>query len=167
MNGIEHKQALRRFHALCGELGITGDDKRAIVEGAGAESSADIPAWRLRAICDGLRRQANPRMGEMDKLRKRVMASVGGWLKAAGYASNADVIKAVACRASGYASFNKISAARLHNLYHNFRNKQLDKIAAESLMRDLVAHRIDLGGGRGYGKTMRRAGELTNLATVN
>lgn len=144
MNTIEQKQALRRFHALCGELKISGDDKRAIVEGAGVESSADIPARELHAICDNLRQQASPRVASMDTLRKRVMASIGGWLKTAGYTSNAEVIKSIACRASGYDSFNKIPAGRLHNLYHNFRNKQIDKIAAENLMRDIVASRLDM-----------------------
>lgn len=144
MRTIEQKQALRRFHALCGELKISGDDKRAIVEGAGAESSADIPTWRLHAICENLRRQASPRAAGMDALRKRVMASIGGWLKAAGYKSNAEVIKSIACRASGYDSFNKIPTGRLHNLYHNFRNKQIDKIAAESLMQEIVGNRIEI-----------------------
>lgn len=72
------------------------------------------------------------------------MASIGGWLKAAGYKSNAEIIKAVAYRASGYEDFNKIPAGRLHNLYHNFRNKQIDKIAAESLMADIITNKVKI-----------------------
>ncbi len=143
---IEQRKALKRFHALCGELGISGENKRLIVESAGAESSADLPAPVLHAICENLKGQATPKAAGMDALRKRVMASIGGWLKAAGYASNAEVIKAIACRASGYERFNAIPAGRLHNLYHNFLNKQIDKIAAENLMRELVGHKFDTAG---------------------
>ncbi len=144
MQNIEQRKALKHFHALCGELRLSTEDKRALIEGAGADSSADLPAWKLQAICENLKRQASPQSVGMDTLRKRVMASIGGWLVAAGHKSNAEIIKAIACRASGYESFNKIPAGRLHNLYHNFRNKQIDKIAAENLMRDIVGHRIDV-----------------------
>jgi len=146
MNTNERKQALRHFHLLCRDLNLSSEDKRAIIYGAGYESSADVPLETLRTICEELGRQANPKAAEMDTLRKRVMAAIGGWLKAAGYRSNAEIIKAIACRASGYGAFNKIPAGRLHNLYHNFRNKQIDKIAADSLMRDIVAHRVDVAG---------------------
>ncbi len=144
MNTVEQRKALKRFHALCGELKLSTEDKRALVEGAGADSSADLPAWKLHSICENLRLQANPKAADMDALRKRVMASIGGWLKAAGYNSDAERIKTIACRATGYERFNAIPVGRLHNLYHNFRNKQIDKIAAESLMRELVGHKIEL-----------------------
>lgn len=61
-NNVEHKRALRRFHALCSQLGISGDDKRAIIEGQGVESSADLPTYKLEAICNNLVRQADPRI---------------------------------------------------------------------------------------------------------
>ena len=144
MHNIEQRKALKHFHALCGELRLSTEDKRAIVEGAGADSSADLPAWKLQAICENLKRRANPKAAGMDALRKRVMGAVGSWLTAAGYTNNAEMIKTIACRASGYDRFNAIPVGRLHNLYHNFRNKQIDKIAAENLMRDIVAHRIDV-----------------------
>lgn len=141
----EHKKALRRFHSLCRELGISNENKQAIIQGEGVESSGDISAYRLYAICEDLKCQGDPKTAQMDALRKRVMASIGGWLKAAGYKSSSEIIQAVACRASGYDSFNKIPAGRLHNLYHNFRNKQIDKIAAENLMKDILfRHPVDL-----------------------
>jgi len=142
----KHKSALRRFHGLCRELGISDENKRAVIQGEGVESSADISTYRLHAICDELKAQSDPKTAQMDALRKRVMASVGGWLKAAGYTSNSEVIKAVACRASGYDNFNKIPAARLHNLYHNFRNKQIDKQTADSLMSDLLTNKTSIAG---------------------
>ena len=75
----------------------------------------------------------------MDKLRKRAMAAVGGYLRKIGRESNAEIIKGIACRATGYQSFNKIPAERLRNVYHAFRNKQKDidsveRIAMECLV---------------------------------
>lgn len=140
-----HNGILRKFHTLCTLNGLSEDEKRAIVNHYGVTSSADIDTHDLINICAALSKQADGGRGnKMDKLRKQAMASIGGWLKAAGYKSNAEVIKSIACRASGYDSFNKIPVGRLHNLYHNFRNKQIDKIAAESLMREIVGSRVEI-----------------------
>ena len=144
MGTIEQKQALRRFHALCGALGMSAEDKRALICGAGAESSTDLPVWKLQAICERLQGQVNPQAAKMDAMRKRVMASIGGWLKVAGIVSNAAIIKAIACRSTGYDDFNKIPAGRLNNIYNNFRNKQIDRLAAETLQREIVGSRVDV-----------------------
>jgi hypothetical protein len=129
-----HNGILRKFHALCGRLGLTGDEKHVIVSSYGAESSADLDTHDLINICAALeKRLGDGKDDEMDRLRKRAMASIGGYLRVVNYESNAAIIKAIACRVTGHDSFNKIPAERLRNLYNTFLNKQKDINAAEQV----------------------------------
>lgn len=120
-----HNGVLRKFHTLCSRLGLTEAEKRAIVESFGVESSADIDTHALIDVCASLSKQLEGDKGDqMDKLRKRAMAAIGGYLRKIDKESNAEIIKGIACRSTGYQSFNKIPAERLRNLYNTFRNKQ-------------------------------------------
>ena len=128
-----HRGLLKKFHTLCSVLGMTADEKKTIVESYGVDSSRDIDTHDLVDICASLSKQANEKTGnDLDKLRKRVMASIGKWLVSEGRHSNATVIKAIACRATGYEDFNKIPRERLRNLIGAFNNKTKDA--------DSVAH---------------------------
>ena len=140
-----HRDILKKFHTLCSVLGLTDAEKRAIVESYGVESSRDMDTHDLINVCGKLSAQANEKTGagEMDKLRKRVMAAIGGYLKATGKESNATVIKGIACRATGHADFNKIPRERLRNLVAAFNNKVKDaqavnRIVDEMLLQTLV-----------------------------
>lgn len=145
-----HKGILRKFHTLCSLLGLTETEKRAIVESFGVESSADIDTHDLIDVCASLSRQLEGGRGdELDKLRKRAMAAIGGYLRATGRESNATVIKAVACRATRHTDFNRIPRERLRNLVGLFNNKVKDAqavndIADALLMQTLLGH----GNGR-------------------
>lgn len=146
-----HRDILKKFHTLCSVLGLTEAEKRAIVESYGVESSRDMDTHDLINVCGKLSEQANAKTGtgDMDKLRKRVMAAVGGYLKTTGKESNATVIKGIACRATGYTDFNKIPRERLRNLVAAFNNKVKDaqavnEIADALLMQTLLGH----GNGR-------------------
>lgn len=146
-----HRDILKKFHTLCSVLGLTDAEKRAIVESYGVESSRDMDTHDLINVCGKLSAQANEKTGtgEMDKLRKRVMAAIGGYLKSAGKESNATVIKGIACRATGHTDFNKIPRERLRNLVAAFNNKVKDAqavndIADALLMQTLLGH----GNGR-------------------
>lgn len=135
MDGI-HCGVLRKFHTLCSKLGLTDYEKRAIVESFGVESSADIDTHALIDVCASLSRQlAGDKGNQMDRLRKRAMAAIGGYLRKINRESNAELIKGIACRATGYETFNKIPAERLRNLYNTFTNRQkeVDRIAIELL----------------------------------
>ena len=92
-----HRDILKKFHTLCSVLGLTDAEKRAIVESCGVESSRDMDTHDLINVCGKLSAQVNEKTGagEMDKLRKRVMAAIGGYLKATGKESNATVLPAV------------------------------------------------------------------------
>lgn len=145
-----HKGILRKFHTLCSLLGLTEAEKRAIVESFGVGSSADIDTHDLIDVCASLSRQLEGGRGdEMDKLRKRAMAAIGGYLRATGRESNATVIKGIACRATGHTDFNRIPRERLRNLVGLFNNKVKDAqavndIADALLMQTLLGH----GNGR-------------------
>lgn len=138
-----HKKILRKFHTLCTAAGLTADEKMTIVSSYGAESSSDIDTHTLIDICASLSKQVEgSKYGEMDRLRKRAMAAIGGYLKAIHSESNAGIIKGIACRATGYSDFNKIPAERLRNLYHAFHNKQKDISSVDALAAVMAAQGV-------------------------
>ena len=144
-----HNGVLRKFHTLCSRLGLTEEEKRAIISSYGVESSADIDTHDLIDICASLSKQLEGNKGdEMDKLRKRAMAAIGGYLRKINQASNAEIIKGIACRSTGYTSFNMIPAERLRNVYNTFRNKQKDIDTTESIAMELLAQRYTTTTGK-------------------
>lgn len=134
-----HRRILRRFHTLCGKIGMTPEEKSALISSYGVESSADIDTHDLIDLCGTLARSVDRDYARLDRLRKQAMASIGGWLRGCGMESNAGVIKGIACRATGYDSFNRIPAERLRNLYYTFLNKQKDAREAEAVADALLA----------------------------
>ncbi len=130
-----HRGLLKKYHTLCTVLGLSAEEKAAIAESYGVESSRDIDTHDLVNICAKLSAQANQKTGtgDMDKLRKRAMAAIGQYLAKSGRKSNATVIKAIACRATGHTEFNKIPRERLRNLIGLFNNKVKDGEAVDKL----------------------------------
>lgn len=143
-----HRNILKKFHTLCHVLGLTDDEKRTIVESYGVESSRDMDTHDLIDVCASLAEQANRKTGtvDLDKLRKRVMAAIGGYMRTIGKESNASVIKGIACRATGYADFNKIPRERLRNLVGAFNNKVKDAQSVEDIANALMLQTL-LGNG--------------------
>ena len=141
----QQKWLLRQFHTLCTRLGMTEEEKRALIGGYGVESSKDIDNHDLMNLCHTLEMQLNKDAKEADNLRKRVIASIGGWLRLTGKQHNIDTIKGIACRATGYSDFNKIPNERLRNLYNCFLNKQKDMDAAERIAMELLAQSYTTG----------------------
>ena len=137
-----HGRILRRFHTLCGKLGMTQDEKSALIASYGVQSSADIDTHDLIDLCGTLSRNLDGEYARLDRLRKQAMASIGGWLRGCGMESSAGIIKGIACRATGYASFNRIPAERLRNLYYTFLNKQKEAREAEAVADALLASRF-------------------------
>lgn len=130
-----HRGLLKKFHTLCSVLGLSAEEKAAIAESYGVESSRDIDTHDLINICAKLSAQANQKQGtgDMDKLRKRAMGAIGQYLTKSGRKSNATVIKAIACRATGHTEFNKIPRERLRNIIALFNNKVKDSEAVDKL----------------------------------
>lgn len=129
-----HRGLLKKFHTLCSLLGMSADEKQTLISGYGVDSSRDIDTHDLVDLCGKLSSDLDKKSGDdSDYLRKRVMASIGGWLRMNGKFENAAIIKGIACRATGYSEFNKIPRERLRNLISLFRNKQEDKRRVEQV----------------------------------
>lgn len=123
----QQKWLLRKFHTLCTRLGLDADMKLALIGGYGVESSKDLSNAELTEVCEKLNGLLRPEEAKREKMRKRVIASVGGWLRQIGKGEmGIDYIKGVACRAAGTEHFNSISYERLTTLYNMFIKKQRD-----------------------------------------
>lgn len=137
-------QLIRKYHTLCGKLGMSdGQRTEMLIRNYNVESSKELGVSQLIDLCDKLNREASPaEFAELDKWRKRVLASVGGYLKVANVKGvSLDYIKAVVCRAADAESFNKISAERLKSIYYGFKQKQKDfesaGVTAEEMVREI------------------------------
>lgn len=129
----QHTGLLKKFHTLLGKAGIDCEGKGLILSQYGVESARDLSISDLVEICNILEIRMNPALAEADRWRKRVLAAIGGWLRMIHRDENAAKIKAIACRATGYAAFNDIPVERLRNIYYAFQKKQRDFRAVESL----------------------------------
>jgi hypothetical protein len=121
-----HKNLLKKYHALCAAVGMTTGEKDALLSAYNVESSRDLDTHDLVDICADLSKRADSRNAELDKLRKRLMAAIGQYLKVAGRPSNISIIKGIATRAAEAKDFNKIPKERLRNLTYLFNNKVKD-----------------------------------------
>lgn len=130
----QQKWLLRQFHTLCSRLRLSIEEKTAIIEGCGVESSAEIPHDMLLMICRELEMRLDAGALRMDRLRKQAIAAIGGWLRQQGKPENIATIKAIACRATKYDNFNRIPAERLRNVYSTFLNKQKDARMIDELV---------------------------------
>ena len=129
----EHKRLIKKFHTLLGKTGNGEAAKEAILSSYGVGSSLDLSAAQLIEICDRLDKMLNPKLAELDIHRKRLMASIGAWLRAMSIAGNGAKIKAIACRASQRDNFNDIPLEQLRSLYAAFNKKQKDLQMVENL----------------------------------
>ena len=129
---------LKKFHTLSTKAGLTNDEKHLMVASFGHESSREMNVQELLRACDLLDAKLNPQLAEIDLWRKRVMAAIGGWLRVMSVESNAAKIKAIACRAASYDSFNDIPRERLNNLYYAFLKKQKDFKRVNSIVKEQI-----------------------------
>lgn len=121
------KWLLKKFHTLCTKLNLDADMKLALLSGYGVESSKDLTNAELTELCDHLNDILNPEDAKRDKMRKRVIASIGGWLRMIGKGDEGiGYIKGVACQAAKVDNFNKITLERLTTIYNMFLRKQKD-----------------------------------------
>lgn len=133
----ERRRARMRklYHSLCSTLGIGEEERLALLGSYGVTSSRDMSDEDLSDLCNRLGAMLPGRKqdAEMDRLRKRLIASIGAWLRYEGRVSNIDLIKAIACRATGHETFNKIPKERLRNLTWAFNQKRKDAEAANKM----------------------------------
>lgn len=133
--------AIKRYHTLCTNLGLSPEDKEALLAPYGCTSSKDMETHDLIDVCAALAKELDKRTegADIQKLRKRVMAAIGAYLRSEGKAESPSLIKGIACRATGYRSFNKIPKERLRNLIGLFNDKVKDKRAIEAITAEELA----------------------------
>lgn len=120
------KWLLRQFHTLCSRSGMSPDEKMSLLSSYGHLSSKDMSDDQLKDACHHLEMKINPKVADQDKWRKRVMASVGAYIRFCGKEESVSLIHSIACRATGYTSFNDIPVERLRNIYSAFNRKVTD-----------------------------------------
>ena len=80
----------------------------------------------------------NPQLAEIDRLRKRVMASIGAYLREMGYAENPESIKSLACRASKCRNFNDIPMEKLRAVYNAFNHYKKAMVQVRELTENIL-----------------------------
>lgn len=120
------RNLIRKFYALLNKCSNSNEIKQAIFDTYNIKSTKELTCAELVEICDFLDKQIHNEFAELDMWRKRVIASIAGYLQLAGRECNINIIKSIAMRATGYDDFNKIPKNRLINLYNAFLNKQKD-----------------------------------------
>lgn len=117
---LEKNGLIRKFHTLLSRCGMDEIEKREILRQCGVSSTKDLTVKQLVDVCDALHSMINPKVSEVDKLRKRVIASIGAYLREMHLCEDIDRIKSIACRASGANHFNDISSTKLRSIYNAF-----------------------------------------------
>lgn len=134
MTSQQQRWLLKKFHTLCTVCGLDADTKLAMIAQYGVESSKDLDNGELTELCERLNAIAHPEDEKRDKMRKRVIAAIGGWLRLIGKGNEGvEYIKGVACRAAGAESFNKISLERLTTIYNMMLKRQKDARRVEEV----------------------------------
>jgi hypothetical protein len=116
--------------------------KESILGSYGVESSKDLTLEQLKEAVAGLIKATKPpkspsggvnaaaqkiySSSDSDLWRKRVIAAIFGYYKAENRTATIEMVKATACKASSYDTFNKIPLERLKNLYFAFLKKKKD-----------------------------------------
>ena len=134
-----HKDLLKKYHTLAGQLGMTDEEKRALLAQYKVKSSVDLSQHELVDVCACLARELDKRDGRdsMDALRKRLIAVGGKYLVACGKSDvTISYIKATACRAAGIREFNRIPRERLRSLYGAFALKLKDIKRVEAMYKE-------------------------------
>ena len=77
MDSIQ-RQLIKRYHALCGALGMTPSEREAVLAAYGVESSRDLDQHQLIDLCARLSAQAEQAQGKhpMCRLRRQAMAAI-------------------------------------------------------------------------------------------
>lgn len=134
----EQKRLLKKFHTLLAKAGVDAAGKEAILSGYGVDSSKELTAYELLEVCNKLDKMSNPKAAELDKWRKRVIASIFSYFNALGVQSDMNRVKGTAARAARVETFNDIPLETLRALYAAFTKKAKAVQNAEVVMDEMV-----------------------------
>lgn len=131
---MEKKRLLKRFHTLCSVVGVSEENKEALIGGYGVESSRDMTEVQLEMACRFLEGMQGETMKMLDRQRKSLISAVcsfcqevdaEGW-KAKSNRDRIEYAKRVACRAAGVEEFNKIGMTKARSLTYAFNKRRKD-----------------------------------------
>jgi hypothetical protein len=74
-----------------------------------------------------------------DRWRKRVMAAIGAWLRAAAAEETPAKIKAIACRAAQCKDFNAIPISKLRGIYSEFTKQKKAAERGRAIVAEILA----------------------------
>lgn len=121
----DQKTYIKRFKTLLGAGKIDRNAELGMLSAYGVESCKDLTIYELIELCQKVELQVNPELAKMDKLRKNVLASIGGWLELTGKPGMSwDYKKSIACRSAKVDNFNRIGESTLHDIIGEFNRKQ-------------------------------------------
>lgn len=133
MISTRKRQLIKQFHTVCSKSGIKPEERSEIVSSFGCKSSRKLSEDELEDIIRLV-------VGDGDKWRKRVMASIGSWLRCINIDHSPVMIKAIACRASGYPHFNDIPISRLRDVYYEFIRKSKCVAGVQEFKQDITKY---------------------------
>jgi hypothetical protein len=133
---------IRKYHTLCGKLGLTDDARREMLrQNYGVESSKELYTEELTALCALLHGDLLGPEGKLQEARRREFGAVGGWMdmvygkvpegNKGRRLERVQKIKAIACRQTQYDDFMRIPLERLANVSFLFTKKQKDMRVGE------------------------------------
>lgn len=134
------KQLIQKLHTVKTSRGISEDQYRLALLSLGVRSSVDLSIEELIRFI-ALLNDVDP---DADMWRKRCMAAIGAWLRVVNKTEGADAIKGIACRATGYESFNKIPTSRLRDTYYEFTKKAKTATRVNLIVADEMQHQSSL-----------------------
>lgn len=145
----EKLRYIKRFKTLLNLGKIDRNAELDILSGYGAESCKDMNTYELLELCNKLELKINPELAELDKLRKKVIATINGWLEKTGRTGmSMEYIKTIACRSAEANEFNRISKSGLNSIVAEFARKQKIAKNAKAIQNEII-------------------GEVKNIAALN
>ena len=132
------QQLIKKFHTLLRDAKFDEMDKQSILAEFGVTTSKDLKIVELLQVCDTLEKIANPELIALDKLRKRVIASIGAYLRAMNETESIEKIKFIACRAATEKNFNQISTTKLRALYNAFNEYKKRMVSVSKITGDIL-----------------------------
>jgi hypothetical protein len=120
------KALVQQIHILKATINMGEEHYRSFLQSFGVDSSIQLDIEQLLEAITLMQcmMPRKPNDAKADMWRKRVIASIGGYLDAINHNSSIEYIKGIALQAAGdYKSFNDIPIPRLQDLYNGFIKK--------------------------------------------
>lgn len=135
---------IKKLMTLLSNQGLVDERAEIIAQFTNGEKSSarELTAIEIDIICTFLDNEPAKKQNDLDKKRKRLIASIFGVFKLANKQVSMDYVKGVACKAAKEQTFNQIPSARLDSLYNAFLNAQKDLTFSKRLVEGFINEQI-------------------------